>query len=215
MMSTTSTTTPPDALLLIASGCPHCPTVLHGLGELVKSGRIGRLEVVNIGAHPEVAQTHGVRAVPWLRLGPFVLTGLQAPATLAHWAERAQSDTAINDYVRERLADGDLAGVLAMLQHAPQLAPTLEHWLGDPQAELQVRLGAAAVLEHLEGSDTLASLIDALTALTRHTDPRIRMDAVYALGLTHTPAVRPLLEALRQDADISVRETAADSLLAL
>jgi hypothetical protein len=193
--------------LLIASGCPHCPTVLHGLSELVKAGRIGRLEVVNIGAHPDAAQTHGVRAVPWLRLGPFVLTGLQSPATLAQWAERAQSIAAMNDYVRERLADGDITGVLAALQHAPQLADALIHWLGDPQAALQVRLGAAAVIEHLEGSDTLAGLIDALTELTRHTDPRIRMDAVCALGLTHRPKARMNLEALREDIDAEVRET--------
>ena len=214
-MPSASTTTPPDALLLIASGCPHCPTVLQGLGELVKSGRIGRLEVINIGVHPDVAQTQGVRAVPWLRLGPFVLTGLQSPAILAQWVERAQSTDGINEYIRERLADGDIAGVLATLQHTPQIATALVHWLGDPQAELQVRLGAAAVIEHLEGSDTLAGLIDALTALTTHVDPRMRMDAAYALGLTHNPAVRSTLEGLRQDTDASVRETAEDSLLAL
>lgn len=207
--------TPPDALLLIAPGCPHCPTVLQGVSELLKSGRIGRLEVINIGVHPDVAQTHNVRAVPWLRLGPFVLTGLQSLAVLAQWAERAQSTDGINEYLRERLADGDIAGVLATLQHTPHIAHALVHWLGDPQAELQVRLGAAAVIEHLEGSDTLASLIDALTALTIHADPRMRMDAAYALGLTHHPAVRSTLEGLRQDADASVRETAEDSLLAL
>ena len=53
--------TPPDALLLIATGCPHCPTVLAGVGDLVKQGKIGRLEVVNIVTHPEVAQALGVR----------------------------------------------------------------------------------------------------------------------------------------------------------
>ncbi len=214
-MPSDSTTTPPDAFLLIASGCPHCPTVLQGLSELVKSGRIGRLEVINIGVHPDVAQTLGVRAVPWLRLGPFVLTGLQSPAVLAQWVERAQSTDGINEYLRERLADGDIAGVLATLQHTPQIATALVHWLGDPQAELQVRLGAAAVIEHLEGSDTLSSLIDALTALTTHADPRIRMDAAYALGLTHNAAARSTLEGMRQDADASVRESAEDSLLAL
>ena len=214
-MPADSALTPPDALLLIAPGCPHCPTVLQGLSELLKSGRIGRLEVVNIGIHPDVAQTHNVRAVPWLRLGPFVLTGLQSPAILAQWVERSQSNDGVNEYLRERLADGDIAGVLATLQHTPHIANALVHWLGDPQAELQVRLGAAAVIEHLEGSDTLASLIDALTALTTHTDSRMRMDAAYALGLTHNPAVRSTLEGLRQDADASVRETAEDSLLTL
>ena len=55
----------PDALLLIASGCPHCPTVLTGLTELVKHGLIGRLEVVNVGIHPERASALKARTVPW------------------------------------------------------------------------------------------------------------------------------------------------------
>ena len=45
----------PDAELLIAPGCVHCPVVLDGLSALVKAGAIGRLEVVNIAQHPEIA----------------------------------------------------------------------------------------------------------------------------------------------------------------
>jgi hypothetical protein len=48
-----------DALLLLASTCPYCPTVLAAPGDLVKSGDVGRLEVVNIGARPDIAQQHG------------------------------------------------------------------------------------------------------------------------------------------------------------
>ena len=66
-------TVPPDALLLLTSQCPHCPTVLQGLGELVKKGLIGRLEVVNIVARPDIAKQYGVRKVPWFRLGEFEL----------------------------------------------------------------------------------------------------------------------------------------------
>lgn len=206
---------PTDALLLIASGCPHCPSVLHSLSEMLKAGQIARLEVINISNQPETAQHYKVRAVPWLRMGPFVLTGLLSRAELTEWLARAQSTAALNDYVRERLDEGDLSSVLAALQHAPQLALALPHWLGDAQADLQVRVGAAAVLEHLEGSDTLATLIEPLTALTHHSDARVRMDAAHALGLTHNAAVRPILEQLRQDPNVDVREVADESLLAL
>ena len=57
----------PDALLFLTRQCPHCPLVLASLCELVKRGAIGRLQVVNIEAHPEEAQAIGVRSVPWLR----------------------------------------------------------------------------------------------------------------------------------------------------
>ncbi|MFZ0257771.1 MAG: HEAT repeat domain-containing protein, partial [Gammaproteobacteria bacterium] len=56
----------PDALLLIAPGCAHCPVVLQSLAEMLKAGSLGRLEVVNIVAHPEVAKAVGTRSVPWL-----------------------------------------------------------------------------------------------------------------------------------------------------
>ena len=51
-----------DATLYVAPGCPHCPTVLNGLSELVKTGRIGQLTVINIASRPELAAEHGVRS---------------------------------------------------------------------------------------------------------------------------------------------------------
>lgn len=210
------TPVPPDALLYIANGCPHCPTVLAGLSELVKNGRIGRLEVVNITQHPELAQTQGVRAVPWLRLGPFELTGLRAPAELALWAARAHSVEGMADYLRERLIEGSLASLRTTLQRAPQqTAAALVRLLGDAEAELQVRVGVSALLEELAGTATLAAQVDALGALTRHADARIRIDAAHTLGLSQVPAARPFLEDLQHDANADVREVAQESLAAL
>jgi thioredoxin-like negative regulator of GroEL len=214
-MPAAAKTTSPEALLYIANGCPHCPTVLQGLSELVKSGGIGRLEVINITRHPEVAQAAGVRSVPWLRLGPFVLTGLRAPAELARWVQRAQSVEGVTEYLIELLTEGNLAEVHATLERAPQAAAALVRLLGDPGAELQVRLGVAAVIEDLEGSETLAGLVTDLGGLTGHADARIRLDAAHALGLSRAAAARPWLEALRTDTDADVREEAEDSLAAL
>ena len=72
----TESAAPADALLLIATGCNHCPAVLEGLSRLLKQGRIGRLDVVNLAVHPETGQALGVRSVPWTRIGPFELEGL-------------------------------------------------------------------------------------------------------------------------------------------
>ncbi|MBU1192920.1 MAG: HEAT repeat domain-containing protein [Gammaproteobacteria bacterium] len=205
----------PDALLLIANGCPHCPTVLQGLSDLVKSGQLGHLEVININVHPEIAQLHGVRGVPWLRIGPFQLTGLRSPAELAQWVQRVQSEEGMREYFNELLSAGDLAGVSTTLKRAPESIATLIQLLGDPDAELQIRLGVSAVLEDLEGSDALARQIDALGELGQHTDRRIRIDAAHALGLSHRPAARAYLDVLVKDADDEVREVATESLAGL
>jgi hypothetical protein len=58
---TDQSTVPPDALLLMAPGCAHCPVVLESLGRLLKDGRLGRLEVINVAAHPEAAVAAGTR----------------------------------------------------------------------------------------------------------------------------------------------------------
>ncbi len=79
---------PPDALLFLSSHCPHCPAVLAGLSELVKRGSIGRLEVINLEQHPEAPAALQVRTVPWLRLGPYILTGARTLGELETWARR-------------------------------------------------------------------------------------------------------------------------------
>src|SRR5512142_1818837 len=91
--------TPPDALLFITRNCKHCPAVLQGLNGLIEQGRIGKLTVVDAAEHPEQAEEYGVRAAPWLRLGPFTLTGEQSPAELRQWAEWASGEEGIVHYV--------------------------------------------------------------------------------------------------------------------
>ena len=49
----------PDALLLLAPGCPHCPAVLEGLSGLLKEGVIGRLEAVNVAFTRSARQNLG------------------------------------------------------------------------------------------------------------------------------------------------------------
>ncbi|NNF96029.1 MAG: HEAT repeat domain-containing protein, partial [Halobacteria archaeon] len=94
-----TTSSPPDAELLIATGCAHCPVVLEGLSTLIKEGVISSLRVINIVNQPERAQELGVRSVPWLQLGPFILQGLHSPAELREWAERAGSMEGMSVYL--------------------------------------------------------------------------------------------------------------------
>ena len=71
-----------QATLLIGPGCPHCATTLAALSELVKKGRLGQLNVINVALEPEAARARGVRSVPWMELGPFELAGAHSEAEL-------------------------------------------------------------------------------------------------------------------------------------
>lgn len=207
--------TPPHALLLLAPGCPHCPKVLDALAGLVKDGRLGSLEIVNIAAKPERAAEWGVRSVPWTRIGEFDLEGLRSPEELARWAERAGTDAGVREYVSERLKTGELGALERLLKRQPHWLQALLPLIADPDTELHVRLGVGALLESLAGSDTLQGLVPALGELSTHVDHRVRSDACHYLALSGSAAALPLLRARLQDGHGEVREIAAEGLAEL
>jgi len=204
--------TPPDALLLLSSQCPHCPSVLQGLAELVKQGVIGRLEAVNIGVRPDIAARYNVRSVPWIRLGEFELQGLHSPAELRHWAQRAGSESGVAEYYADLLKQGQLPRVLGAVHNRPQRLSTLLLLAADPDTELTVRIGVSAVLEDFAGSDALRDQLPALIDLARHQDARVRADACHFLALTGSHDALAPLQALGEDPERSVRDVAHDSL---
>lgn len=204
----------PEALLLLSSHCPNCPAVLAALAEMVKSGRLGELRVVNVEQRPEISQALGIRAVPWVRLGPFQLTGLRSRQELETWAMRAASETGIAEGFHVMLKEGALEAVIAAVREYPVRLAAVLPIVANPEASLNVRVGAGAVLEAFANEPALRALIPRLAELSAHADPRVRADACHYLGLTGDAAVRPLLQARLNDPDADVREIAAESLAA-
>lgn len=207
--------TPPDALLFITPGCPHCPAVLQGLSELVKQGLIGKMTVVNIAAHPEQAAEYGVRAAPWLRLGPFTLTGAHSTAELRQWAEWASGEEGIAHYVDHLLRQGGYQQAAAFIDADTQRLKPLLAIVANPGAQIEVRLGTSALLEAHANTPALQKLLPQLAELTRHADHRVRADACHLLGLTGSAAARTHVEICRSDAHEEVREIAEEAMAEL
>ena len=202
----------PDALLLLAPGCAHCPAVLDGLSRLLKQGRLGRLEVVNVAAHPEAAAAVGSRSVPWCRIGPFELEGAHTPAELAEWAEHAAQGSGMTTYLSQLLESQRLDRVLDLVAARPGLLADLVALTGDLDTPMAVRIGAGAVFEELAGSAPLRAVVPQLGALTQAAAPQVRADAAHHLGLAGGPDAADLLRPLLDDVDPTVREIAAESL---
>ena len=212
MNITTSPATPPDALLFIAPGCAHCETVLRGLSELVKQALIGKLTVVNVAAHPEEAAEQGVRATPWLRLGPFTLTGAQSPSELRQWVEWASGEEGLAHYVEHLLKQGGYQQAVAFIAADTQRLKPLLAITANPEANLGVRLGVSALLEAYANTPALQKLLPQLAKLTRHADHRVRADACHLLGLTGSAAARTHIESCLNDANEEVREIAEEAM---
>lgn len=203
---------PPDALLFIAPGCPHCGTVVQGLSELVKRALIGKMTVVNIAAHPEQAAEYGVRATPWLRLGPFTLIGAHSAAELRQWTEWASGEAGIAHYVEHLLRQGGYQQAAAFIAADTQRLKPLLAIVANPEAKIEVRLGVSALLESYSNAAALQNLLPQLAELTRHADHRVRADACHLLGLTGSTAARASVEACLKDAHEEVREIAEEAM---
>ena len=202
----------PDAELMIATGCSHCPVVLAGLAELVKAGKIGRLEVINIGLRPEIAEERGVRGVPWTRIGPFELSGAHSQSELTDLAARAGDEAGIKAYLIRNLESGQLDATTAACRRSPQLLPPLLALAGDLETPFAVRIGAGAILEELSPEGVLSDLVDEIATLASSEHTQVRADAAHFLGLSGNNDARAPLEVLSHDKDPQVREIAAESL---
>jgi hypothetical protein len=206
----------PDAELLIATGCAHCPAVLAGLAELIKAGRIGRLEVINIARHPEIAERRGARGVPWIRIGPFELSGAHSRSELEELVDKAGSPQGMQAYLRESLESGELDRVIGVCRHSPEMLSPLLALAGDLDTPFAVRIGVGAVLEDLATEDLLSGLTGPISRLAASPHPQVRADAAHFLGLTGSQEARSELQRLAgSDEDREVREIALESLAEL
>lgn len=201
--------------MLLGPHCPHCAAELNSLSELVKQGVIAQLQVVNLGEKPEVAAELDVRTVPWVRIGEFELAGLHTETELRAWAELSGSEQGMTRYFEQRLGEGEVKQVLALIARKPGLLHALIGLVSDPEAKINARLGAGVIFEEYQGKPELLELVPGLGELTRHPDPRVRSDACHYLSLTHDASVREYIEPLIDDDHAEVREVAEESLAEL
>jgi len=204
--------TPPDALFLLGTHCPHCPTVLQGLANLVKAGTLGSLKIVNIEQRGDIARELGVRTVPWVRIGAFELEGLRSEKELREWAVKATANTGMTDWLDELLSSGNIRKPLERIKSEPALMDALLELFTDPDTGLNIRIGISAIMEDLQGTETLSSIVNRLGEMTRHEDARIRGDACHYLALSGDPAATAYIKPLLKDEDENVREVARESL---
>ena len=201
-----------DAQLFLSSGCPHCSAILVAMAELVKRGDIGRLDVVNLEVRREAGAVLGVRSVPWLLLGPFTLTGARSAAELENWVRCATAPEGMAWACHELLKTGDLHQVLALVAADTARLAALLPIVANPEASMQVGLGAGVVFEEYAGTPALRMLIPALGALSTQDDARVRADACHYLGLCDDAAAKLWLVPRLDDADAQVREIALEAM---
>jgi HEAT repeat protein len=116
------------------------------------------------------------------------------------------------DYFHILLSEAGLKQVIEIVDRRPELLADLLPIVGNPDAAMNVSLGASAVFERYAGKEPLRVLVTKLGKLSEHADARVRADACHYLGLSGSPLARAFLEPRLKDDSTDVREIAADSL---
>lgn len=204
-----------EVTLAMTPVCPHCPSMLEILSQAVKKGDIAVLHIVNIARQPDFAQRNGIRAVPWMKIGPFILSGLQSQREIHAWLERAGSEQGILDYFSEMLSGGELETVTSAIKQSPETIKSFIPLISSDETNINVRLGMAAILEELAGQAILENLLAGLLELLGHANARVRGDAAHFLSFINSPAAVEALRKCLTDPEADVREIAEESLQAL
>lgn len=123
-----------------------------------------------------------------------------------------RSRRSLADEFHVLLKDGGLVQAKARIAARPELLVELLPIVANPEASINVRLGASVIFESHAGTGALQALVPRLGELSRHADARVRADACHYLGLSGDRRAREPLVPRLQDESAEVREIAADSL---
>ncbi|MDH5517069.1 MAG: thioredoxin family protein [Gammaproteobacteria bacterium] len=211
-MVANTTNIPPSVVMLLASGCSHCPAVLNQLCELLKSGEISQLTAINISQQPEAAQQYKIRSVPWLKIGDIELLGNHSKDELLRAIKQAGSSDGLIEYYDELLNNGQLNDAIELLKKQPDKLALLLEMLQHKEIKISVQIGIGAIMEEFAETDALLRLIPELIQLTKHELARVRNDACFYLSLTMHPSVIAAIQALLNDPDAEVQETAQECI---
>lgn len=128
---------------------------------------------------------------------------------------RGDDEAAMADHFHVLLKEGGLQRVKDAVTRQPELLAALLPIVANPEASINVRIGASVVFEAHAGSTALRDLLPRLIALSENADRRVRADACFYLGLSRAAHARDALERRLDDVDADVREIAADALAEL
>jgi len=205
----------PGALLLISSGCSHCPAMIENLSKLIKGGKLSRLEIVNIETDPDLASELGVRSVPWFKIGEYSFDGVMSHSELTEWVDRIADNQADIDYLAYQLEHQQLRGVVDKVREHPFHLVELAPLLGDLDLPMAVRIGIGAVIEELAGDPGLEHAVPVLEQLTLSPEAQVRADACHYLGICGDSGAISAVRTLVDDESEEVREIAMETLAIL
>ena len=179
---------------------------------MLKENALGKLEVINIHQHPEVAQQLNVRSVPWLKLGEFTLSGSYSLNELRDYIDFNNNEDGISKYIDHQLSEGQLSSLADEIQNHPHWLSSVIQLLADDDTSMQTRLGIDSLIEGLSGTDLLRDYTDDLGQLSKQVHVSRLADIIHYLGLTHSKKAIEFIKTHCDHENPDIRETCQDAL---
>jgi thioredoxin-like negative regulator of GroEL len=201
-----------SATLLLSTHCPHCSSLLESLSTLVKSAELRHIHIINIEAAPEIAQKYAVRSVPWLKIGDYILTGVQDIAALRQRIEWTKNKADLIGKFDLMLSNAQAYQVVESIQADNNQFDAIVQLLEDPATIMSSRIGIGVVMEEFADTKLLQSYRERLEKLLEAKEIRIRVDAAHYLSLTASRQAIVALKKHRNDDNADVREVIEDSI---
>jgi hypothetical protein len=151
--------TKPSAELFVATGCSHCPVVLHELSENLKKGHISSLKITNIAVDNKRAEKLNIRSVPWFSLKNeksfMIFSGNYSPAEIEKWISTSATNNGMQEYIEECLGNGQLMTVVQAIHLQPEIFNIIVSMLEDEETSMDIRIGLDALIESFSATDIL------------------------------------------------------------
>lgn len=179
---------------------------------LLKQGELASLQLINIEQQPEASQAYNTRTVPWVKIGDYVLDGLQTQEALQQRIDWTINNQQLMGRFDQQLSTGKADEVIKTLHDEPEAMQAIMQLLGDNATILSTRIGIGVIMEEFANSELLQQQLSQLGQFSEHEDARIRADACHYLSLTGSTDAKKWLQARLNDNDPEVQEVAQDGL---
>ncbi len=201
-----------SATLLLSTHCSHCSSLLESLSTLVKLAELRHIHIINIEAAPEIALKYAVRSVPWLKIGDYILTGVQDIAALRQRIEWTKNKAELVGKFDLMLSNAEAYQVVEIIQADNSKLDAILQLLEDPATIMSSRIGIGVIMEEFADTELMQSYRERLEKLLEAKEIRIRADAAHYLSLTASRQAIVALKKHRKDDNADVREIIEDSI---
>jgi len=207
---------PLDIMVMVTSDCPHCPdTVRTVMGFSFSNHRIS-VSILDADKVPELVESYKIRSVPTVILnGEMILNRNPAPSELAEMILLSGTDRFLVKAFLSYFNTGNIdRAVEKLVDHKKYAVFFLSAW---GESTFHLRLGMLLAAEQAldQKPDTFHTVVDGLIDLLGTGDVSLKGDTIDLLGRIGHPRAKQPIEALLNDDNKDIVESAQEALINL